>query len=83
MEVLNSYFLVSPTISTGATGTTSNVRPGSISAVYNHTHTYTIDAYGNGSTSVGGPDSHWHQITNSVIEAYTDPYGYGPHDHEV
>ena len=83
VEVLNSYFLVSPTISTGATGTTSNVRPGSISAVYNHTHTYTIDAYGNGSTSVGGPDSHWHQITNSVIEEYTDAYGYGPHNHEV
>ena len=81
VEVLNSYFLVSPTISTGATGTTSNVRPGSISAVYNHTHTYTIDAYGNGSTSVGGPDSHWHQITNSVIEEYTDVYGYGPHNH--
>jgi len=83
VEVLNSYFLVSPTISTGATGTTSNVRPGSISAVYNHTHTYTIDAYGNGSTSVGGPDSHWHQITNSVIEEYTDAYGYGPHNHEI
>ena len=85
VEVLNSYFLVSPTISTGATGTTAtsmkHPEGTSIGAVYNHTHTYTVDAYGNGSTSVAGADSHWHQITNSVIEAYTDPYGYGPHDH--
>jgi hypothetical protein len=67
VEVLNSYFLVSPAESTGATGTTSNIRPGTISAAYNHTHTYTIDAYGNGSTSVGGDNSHTHQISNFVV----------------
>jgi len=71
------------------TGDTTNVRPGNLSAVYNHTHTYTIDANGNGTTNLVtvstplGIDAHSHQIVNFTLSEHTDAYGYGPHNHDI
>jgi len=49
------------------TDNTSGVRPGNLSAAYNHIHEFTVDANGNGSTLPGGDNLHSHQISNSVV----------------
>ena len=52
------------------TDTTSNVRPATLSAVYNHDHEFIVDANGNGTTSVvDRPDlgQHSHQIANFIV----------------
>jgi len=87
-EITFAPVIPQPPLAT-VTGDTTNVRPGNLSAVYNHTHTYTIDANGNGTTNLVtvstplGIDAHSHQIVNFTLSEHTDAYGYGPHNHDI
>ena len=87
-EITFAPVIPQPPLAT-VTGDTTNVIPGSISAVYNHTHTYIIDANGNGTTNLVtvstplGIDAHSHQIVNFTLSEHTDAYGYGPHNHDI
>jgi uncharacterized membrane protein YgcG len=87
-EITFAPVIPQPPLAT-VTGDTTNVRPGNLSAVYNHTHTYTIDANGNGTTNLVtvstplGVDAHSHQIVNFTLSEHTDAYGYGPHNHDI
>ena len=61
------------------TGTSSNMgtSTGTFSAVYNHTHAWTIDENGDGVTGPGGGNSHTHQISNyQFSEEVTNYQGY-------
>jgi len=64
---------------TSFTGTSSNMgtSTGTFSAVYNHTHGWTIDENGDGVTGPGGGNSHTHQISNyQFSEEVTNYQGY-------